>query len=83
MTAVVLREPDHHIDRVYPLATEDASIDEIGELLAGVTAWPWRSVPQEGADFFAAIGAAGGEPADARFVYDLIARPGAGVDSRF
>ena len=78
MAAVVSREPDHDIDRAYPLATEVASIDEIAEIVRRVTAWAWRSVPQEAADFFAALAAAGGEPAYARCVYDLFARPGAG-----
>jgi uncharacterized protein YbjT (DUF2867 family) len=62
VAAVVLRDPEPHSGRTYPLSTEAASMAEIASLLAEVTGLPWRDEPREPDAFFQAMVAAGADP---------------------
>ncbi len=62
VAASVLRAPQSHAGKAYPLATEAASVAEIASLMTEITGLPWRYNSQNAEMFFRTVTAAGAEP---------------------
>jgi NAD(P)H dehydrogenase (quinone) len=62
VAAAALRNPSAHARRSYPLATTQASMPQVVDLLAHVTGKPWRCADQEPQVFVEKVAAAGADP---------------------
>lgn len=62
VAAAVLRDPALHVGRAYPLATMQASLPEVVDLLAEVSGRPWRSAAEQPAVFSAKVASGGADP---------------------
>ena len=62
VAAAALRDPSAHAGRAYPLATVQASVPEVVDLLSQVTGKPWRYADQEPSVFVNKVAAGGADP---------------------
>ena len=62
VAAEALRNPSAHAGRSYPLATVQASMPEIVDLLSEITGKTWRYADQEPSVFTNKVAAGGGDP---------------------
>jgi NAD(P)H dehydrogenase (quinone) len=62
VAAAALRNPSAHAGRSYPLATVQASMPEVVDLLSQITGKPWRYADQEPGVFASKAAAGGGDP---------------------
>ncbi len=62
VAAAALRNPSAHSGRAYPLATVQASVPEVVDLLSQITGKPWRYADQEPSVFVNKVAAGGADP---------------------
>lgn len=62
VAAAALRNPSAHAGRSYPLATVQASVPEVVELLSQITGKPWRYADQDPSVFANKVAAGGADP---------------------
>jgi uncharacterized protein YbjT (DUF2867 family) len=62
VAAAALRNPSAHAGRSYPLATMQASMPEVVDLLSQVTGKPWRYADQDPQVFAKKVAAGGADP---------------------
>ncbi len=62
VAAAALRNPSAHAGRSYPLATVQASVPEIVDLLSQITGKPWRYADQDPSVFVNKVAAGGADP---------------------
>ncbi len=62
VAAAALRNPSAHAGRSYPLATAQASMPEVVDLLSQITGKPWRYADQEPGVFVSKVATGGADP---------------------
>jgi uncharacterized protein YbjT (DUF2867 family) len=79
VAAHVLRDPEPHAGRSYPLGTESLTMAEVASLLTEVTGRPWRDEPRHPDRFLEAVVAAGADPVYMECVRNIFVRTAAGT----
>lgn len=79
VAARVLRDPEPHTGRSYPLGTESLTMAEVASLLTQVTGRPWRDEPRHPDRFLEAVVAAGADPVYMECVRNIFVRTAAGT----
>jgi|GEM_PF-118721 len=74
VAAEVLRNPGRHAGKVYPLATEAASMDDVAGLLTAVTGRLWSCEAKPPQEFFEAVTRFGADPVYMACVRNVLER---------
>jgi uncharacterized protein YbjT (DUF2867 family) len=74
VACAALRDPDAHNDRMYPLATDLASMREITALLSDATGLPWQYEAREADEFLEKVVGLGADAVYMRCVRNMFVR---------
>jgi len=74
VAGAALRDPKSHDRQIYPLAADAASMQEVTEMLAGVTGYPWRYEARDPNEFYEKVVSAGADGVYMRCVRNMFVR---------